>query len=107
MVRSPTTGLCNLQTEIDFGTSTDPCGLLEALLCVYRWKLTRVVLAQVQDGRKRVIAYKSYSLQPTKKNLHNYSSFKLDLLVLMWDFPSLPVQGIAVKSHKVYFPLLL
>lgn len=42
------------------------------------------VLSQVQEGRERVIAYASRSLQPTEKNNENYSSFKLELLALEW-----------------------
>ena len=42
------------------------------------------VLAQVQDGRERVIAYASRSLHPTERNHANYSSFKLELLALTW-----------------------
>ena len=42
------------------------------------------VLAQVQDGRERVIAYASRSLHPTEQNDANYSSFKLELLALKW-----------------------
>ncbi|XP_032367401.1 uncharacterized protein LOC116686492 [Etheostoma spectabile] len=42
------------------------------------------VLAQVQKGRERVIAYASRSLQPTERNDQNYSSFKLELLALKW-----------------------
>lgn len=42
------------------------------------------VLAQVQGGRERVIAYASRSLHPTEKNDQNYSSFKLELLALKW-----------------------
>ncbi|XP_074532106.1 uncharacterized protein LOC141795198 [Halichoeres trimaculatus] len=42
------------------------------------------VLAQVQDGRERVIAYASRSLHPTERNDANYSSFKLELLALKW-----------------------
>lgn len=40
----------------------------------------KAVLAQEQNG---VIAYASCSLRPTEHNLHNYSSFKLDLLALV------------------------
>lgn len=42
------------------------------------------VLAQVQDGRERVIAYASRSLHPSERNDANYSSFKLELLGLKW-----------------------
>ena len=42
------------------------------------------VLAQVQDGKERVIAYASRSLAPAERNDKNYSSFKLELLALKW-----------------------
>ena len=42
------------------------------------------VLAQVQEGKERVIAYASRSLQPAERNDANYSSFKLELLALKW-----------------------
>lgn len=42
------------------------------------------VLAQIQEGRERVIAHASRSLHPTEKNDKNYSSFKLELLALKW-----------------------
>lgn len=44
----------------------------------------RAVLAQVQNGQERVIAYASQSLQPTEKNPDKYSSFKLELLPWFW-----------------------
>lgn len=31
-----------------------------------------------------MIAYVSHSLRPTEWNLHNYSSFELELLALVW-----------------------
>ncbi|XP_063350112.1 thy-1 membrane glycoprotein [Pelmatolapia mariae] len=40
------------------------------------------VLAQVQDGKERVIAFASRSLSPSEKNDKNYSSFKLEFLAL-------------------------
>lgn len=42
------------------------------------------VLAQVQDGKERVIAYASRSFHPAERNDANYSSFKLELLALKW-----------------------
>lgn len=42
------------------------------------------VLAQIQNGNERVIAYASRSLQPAERNDQNYSSFKLELLALKW-----------------------
>lgn len=42
------------------------------------------VLARVQGGCQRVIAYMSCSVWPTKKYPQNYSSFKLELLTLLW-----------------------
>ncbi|XP_028301871.1 uncharacterized protein LOC114462925 [Gouania willdenowi] len=42
------------------------------------------VLAQEQNGKERVIAYASRSLQQTERNDQNYSSFKLELLALKW-----------------------
>lgn len=42
------------------------------------------ILAQVQNGKERVIAYASRSLQPAERNDQNYSSFKLELLALKW-----------------------
>lgn len=42
------------------------------------------VLAQMQDGKERVIAYASRSLSQTERNDMNYSSFKLELLALKW-----------------------
>ena len=42
------------------------------------------VLAQVQEGKERVIAYASHSLHPPERNDQNYSSFKLEFLALKW-----------------------
>lgn len=42
------------------------------------------VLAQLQNGKERVIAYASRSLHPAERNDQNYSSFKLELLALKW-----------------------
>ncbi len=42
------------------------------------------VLFQLQDGRKKVIAYASRRLRGAECNDRNYSSMKLELLVLKW-----------------------
>lgn len=42
------------------------------------------VLAQLQEGKERVIAYASRSLHDAEKNDQNYSAFKLELLALKW-----------------------
>ncbi|XP_063075849.1 uncharacterized protein LOC134465891 isoform X1 [Engraulis encrasicolus] len=42
------------------------------------------VLAQLQDGQERVIAYASRGLHDAEKNDQNYSAFKLELLALKW-----------------------
>ena len=43
------------------------------------------VLSQVDDqGKTHVIAYTSWTLRPSKKSMHNYSSAKLEILALKW-----------------------
>lgn len=42
------------------------------------------VLSQVQEGHERVIAYACHSLVGAERNDQNYSSYKLELLVLKW-----------------------
>lgn len=42
------------------------------------------MLAQVQEGKERVIVYANRSLHPAERNDKNYSSFKLELLGLKW-----------------------
>ncbi len=42
------------------------------------------VLYQLQDGRKKVIAYASRRLRGAERNDRNYSSMKLELLALRW-----------------------
>lgn len=42
------------------------------------------VLSQEQDGRVRPVAYASRGLRPTERNMNNYSSMKLEFLVLKW-----------------------
>ena len=43
------------------------------------------VLSQVDDlGKTHVIAYASWTLRPSERSMHNYSSAKLELLALKW-----------------------
>ncbi|XP_075719715.1 uncharacterized protein LOC142760414 [Rhinoderma darwinii] len=42
------------------------------------------VLSQKRDGVERVIAYGSRSLRPAERNPLNYSSFRLELLAVVW-----------------------
>ena len=42
------------------------------------------VRSQMQDGKRRVIAYASRSLRGAKKNMDNYSAMKFELLALKW-----------------------
>lgn len=42
------------------------------------------VLYQVQEGKRRVIAFASRTLRGAEKNMERYSSFKLELLGLKW-----------------------
>ena len=43
------------------------------------------VLSQVDEqGKTHVIAYASWTLRPSDKSMHNYSSAKLELLALKW-----------------------
>ena len=37
-----------------------------------------------ENGKVRVIAYASWTLRPSKKSMHNYSTAKLELLALKW-----------------------
>ena len=37
-----------------------------------------------ENGKVHVIAYASWTLRPSKKSTHNYSSAKLELLALKW-----------------------
>ena len=46
--------------------------------------LGTVLSQQQKDGSIRVIAYASRSLHPSERSMHNYSSAKLELLVLKW-----------------------
>ena len=46
--------------------------------------LAAVLSQRDENGKSRVIAYASRSLQPNEKTMQNYSSAKLELLVLKW-----------------------
>ena len=46
--------------------------------------LGAILSQQGKDGQIRVIAYASCSLCPSERSMHNYSSAKLELLVLKW-----------------------
>ena len=46
--------------------------------------LGTVLSQQGKDGQIHVIAYASHSLHPSERSMHNYSSAKLELLVLKW-----------------------
>ena len=42
------------------------------------------VLSQVQDGKRRVIAYASRRLRESERNPSNCSSMRLEMLALVW-----------------------
>ncbi len=42
------------------------------------------VLSQENEGKVRPVAYASRSLRPTERNMSNYSSMKLEFVVLKW-----------------------
>ena len=46
--------------------------------------LGTILSQQGKDGQIHVIAYVSHSLHPSERSMHNYSSAKLELLVLKW-----------------------
>ena len=46
--------------------------------------LGTILSQQGKDGQIRVIAYASHSLHPSERSMRNYSSAKLELLVLQW-----------------------
>ena len=46
--------------------------------------LGAVLSQRDENGKSRVIAYASRSLQPNEKTMQNYSSAKLELLALKW-----------------------
>ena len=46
--------------------------------------LGAILSQQQKEGSIRVIAYASQSLYPSERSMHNYSSAKLELLVLKW-----------------------
>ena len=48
--------------------------------------LGTILSQQQEDGIICVIAYASRSLRPSERSMHNYSSAKLELIVLKWAF---------------------
>ena len=46
--------------------------------------LGAILSQQDKDGQIHVIAYVSHSLCPPERSMHNFSSAKLELLVLKW-----------------------
>ncbi|KAG5281658.1 hypothetical protein AALO_G00047360 [Alosa alosa] len=42
------------------------------------------VLSQEKDGIRRPIAFSSRGLQPSERNMSNYSAMKLKLLAVKW-----------------------
>lgn len=60
------------------------------------------VLAQVQEGKERVISYASRSLRPAERNDKNYSSFKLELLALKWAIVEKFREYLAVSPFTVF-----
>ena len=46
--------------------------------------LGAILSQQGKDGQISVIAYASQSLHPSERSMYNYSSVKLELLVLKW-----------------------
>ena len=46
--------------------------------------LGAILSQQGMDGQIHVVAYASCSLCPSERSMHNYSSVKLELLVLKW-----------------------
>ena len=46
--------------------------------------LGAVLLQEDNDGNFHIISYASHTLKPYERSIHNYSSTKLELLVLKW-----------------------
>ena len=46
--------------------------------------LGAILSQQGKDGQIHVIVYATHSLHPPERSVHNYSSAKLELLVLKW-----------------------
>ena len=72
LVKAPDLGYPDFNREFMLETDTSLQGL-------------GAVLSQQDDsGKLCVIAYASLSLHPSERSMHNYSSVKLELLVLKW-----------------------
>ena len=72
LTTAPVMGYPNFEREFIFKTDASLRGL-------------GTVLSQVdEEGKTHVIAYASQTLKPSEKSMHNYSSAKLELLILKW-----------------------
>ena len=60
------------------------------------------VLSQMQGKQERVIAYASRNLRGAEKNDSNYSSFKLELLALVWAVTEKFKDYLSATSFTVY-----
>ena len=61
------------------------------------------VLSQVdEEGKTHVIAYVNWTLRPSEKSMHNYSSAKLELLVLKWAITEKFRDYLLVSKFTVY-----
>ena len=69
MVTAPVLGYADYSLVLETDASNDGLG---------------AVLSQVQDGKSRMIAYAERVLRGAECNMQNYSSKKLEMLVLKW-----------------------
>ena len=72
LTTAPVLGYPNFEREFILETDVSLRGL-------------RAVLSQVnEEGKTPIMAYTSWTLRPSEKSMHNYSSAKLELLALKW-----------------------